>query len=580
MKRLVTCRRRRRPVAVSLVSMLFLSWSNTNWGGGDLGGSVSGFDVAVHHQSPAATAAAYNTNNINSPLSSNNNNHNTNRRRNHFCRISPKNKRATRKTTTTRINLYNDGHATQFRTEVHRNRRGIHLLRIRGDKDPGSGMTTLFATAPSPNNNNNNNNGGGEPLNFPSDSINNNSPAINQPANEETASINSLINNSNNYTNNHFSLWRQFIRWLAELSLADYQWRSNLFKTNQADRMVEEALARMQGETATYVRPMDAPTRPLRPLGQWESASVAWLSLVMEEEGRRAQRIVDAAGRLIRPSENTAFSVNNANNSKNTADPTVLTAAVVTDNSTTLLNSGNAIVAAEEEFLGPLGRLEKTVVEFLAQIQRAEKERVRTNTLRPKDLDERFRGPLGQLEWEAVQTLEDIRASEILRGQQIKSRGGEIVRPIDVPGPLGEWEMKVSEVIQAEKRRFRERDRNAGRMVRPKDSTWQGPLGEAEATAFETLQSVSTEEMERLRNIQRSLAEKRPMETNRTSFLGSAEALVVGLLRAPALLIGVVNRVRELLSSSKLSDADQDILRHKLEQNDSTAGTTRTQPEQ
>jgi hypothetical protein len=331
------------------------------------------------------------------------------------------------------------------------------------------------------------------------------------------------------------NVWiRSFIQWLAQLSLADYKWRSDVFKTNQANRNLQDALARLQGATPPYVRPMDAPT--FGPLGQWESESVAWLSSVIDEEGRRAQRIVEADGKLVRPSDNKATTSSTVTASTNDSH----------DN---------------ELVLGPLGRLELSVVEYFTKIQQAETERVRTKTWRPKDLDEQSRGPLGQLEWEVVQTLQDIQASETLRAQQIRKRGGEIVRPIDIPGPLGEWEMQLTQVIQAERRRFREREQNAGRLVRPKDATWQGPLGEAEATAYATIQSVSAEEMERLRNIQRSLAENRPMETNRTSLLGVAEALFVGLLRGPALLWEVLNRVRELLASSNLEGADQDRLR-------------------
>lgn len=53
---------------------------------------------------------------------------------------------------------------------------------------------------------------------------------------------------------------------LAELSLKDYQWRSSKFKTDEADRQVEESLARMMGEEAAYVRPMDASEEKIGPL--------------------------------------------------------------------------------------------------------------------------------------------------------------------------------------------------------------------------------------------------------------------------------------------------------------------------
>lgn len=335
-------------------------------------------------------------------------------------------------------------------------------------------------------------------------------------------------NNNLDDSNNNNSLFHVFVQWLAKLSLEDYQWRMNVYKTHQAERMLEESLARMLGENATYVRPMDAGPTIIGPLGRWELESVTWLSRVLDEEGRRAQSIIQSAGKLIRPSENLDA----------------------------------------EQRRGPLGYIEQQVVEFWAQIFRAENERARTKTLRPKDLDETFRGPLGQLELEAVRTLAEIRDSETLRGEQIRKRGGAMVRPIDVPGPLGELELKVAEIFRAETRRARERATNRGRIVRPKDAAWRGPLGAAEATAFETIQSLSSEEMERLRSIQKVLQENRPMDKNRESLLGAAEALFVGILRAPKLLMGVIARVMELL---QMDETDRELLREKGEAEESSS---------
>jgi hypothetical protein len=53
---------------------------------------------------------------------------------------------------------------------------------------------------------------------------------------------------------------------LAELSLEDYEWRQSIFKTDEAARKVEESLARMMGDEASYVRPMDASTEKIGPL--------------------------------------------------------------------------------------------------------------------------------------------------------------------------------------------------------------------------------------------------------------------------------------------------------------------------
>jgi hypothetical protein len=59
---------------------------------------------------------------------------------------------------------------------------------------------------------------------------------------------------------------RDTIKRLTELSLKDYQWRSSVFKSNEADRLMEQALARMRGEDASYVRPMDAADEKIGPL--------------------------------------------------------------------------------------------------------------------------------------------------------------------------------------------------------------------------------------------------------------------------------------------------------------------------
>jgi len=53
---------------------------------------------------------------------------------------------------------------------------------------------------------------------------------------------------------------------LAALSLEDYKWRSAIFKDRQAERQLDESLARMRGETASYVRPMYADEKNIGPL--------------------------------------------------------------------------------------------------------------------------------------------------------------------------------------------------------------------------------------------------------------------------------------------------------------------------
>lgn len=312
---------------------------------------------------------------------------------------------------------------------------------------------------------------------------------------------------------------RNVLRRLADLSLRDYQWRSSLFKANEADRQVEESLARMMGEDAAYLRPMDASDEKRGPLGRAEKKVVSWLSSVIEEEGKRAKRIANSEGDLVRPMD--------------------------------LEDVGEG---------GPLSRLERRVVNFLDRIRQSEQERATNKILRPKDMEEGKRGPLGEAEARAVSTISEIATSEKMRAQLSKQRGGEVVRPIDVPGPLGEVERKVLEAMSAERQRAKERELNDGKCVRPKDATIPGPLGEAERKAMEDLTLLSQEERERLRNIQRVLQEKRPLESDPESALGLTERFAVGLLNGPRLLGKVAERVVELMSSSKLDDGDAKLL--------------------
>jgi len=312
------------------------------------------------------------------------------------------------------------------------------------------------------------------------------------------------------------------LRKLASLSLEDYKWRSSVFKKNEADRRVEESLARMMGEAPAYVRPMDAGDQKLGPLGKAEKETVEWLSKVIEEEGKRAKRIANSTdGILVRPMD--------------------------------LDRDG-----------GPLADLEKQAVAFVQRIVDSEKERGRSGISRPKDMNEKDRGPLGNAETSVVTVLKNIKESEVLRAQQSKIRGGEIVRPIDVPGVLGEFERNVMEVIRAEKQRAKDKEMNDGKSVRPKDASVTGPFGEAERRATAALDLVRAEEAERLKNVRRTLAEKRPMESDRDSILGVTEAVTVGLLRGPELFKSVVSRVKELLQSKELEEEDLEVIREQL----------------
>lgn len=346
------------------------------------------------------------------------------------------------------------------------------------------------------------------------------------PRNDESPQRENTNNeeNTNSQTTPPDENWLQrTVRQLAQLSLQDYKWRSDVFKEKEADRMLEQSLARVRGEEPGYVRPMDASESSLGPLGKWEKSAVEWLSQVIDEEGRRAERIVSGDGRLVRPKD------------------------------------------AEEEELGPLGFLEKKASDFLQSIQTAEKERIKTKTLRPKDVDEAVRGPLGEAELQAVRILKDIQESEKMRMTQSQRRGGALVRPIDVPGPLGEFELSVLELFDAEQKRARERKSNNLQFVRPKDAKYKGPLGQAEQQAYETIQKLSQEEKKRLESIQRILREKRPMENDSKSVLGVLETFLVGLVRAPVMLVSVFDRVRELLSSEELEETDKVFLKDRTQ---------------
>ncbi|GKY91329.1 hypothetical protein MPSEU_000105100 [Mayamaea pseudoterrestris] len=318
------------------------------------------------------------------------------------------------------------------------------------------------------------------------------------------------IRNNSNSSETSMAL-RDTLRTLAQLSLVDYEWRSSIFKSSEADRLMENSIARMRGQDPGYVRPMDAAS--LGPLGRWEKAVVEWLSLVIDEEGKRAQAIVNQDGNLVRP------------------------------------------MFSDTNNLGPLGRIEKAVVDLIHRIQNSEAERVKAGVLRPKDMVN-SRGPLSEMEEEAMRILDEINRSERLRAEQSRARGGEIVRPIDVPGPLGELELKVAEVFRAEQMRSQQKQWNEGKIVRPKDARIRGPLGEAELQAFEAIKELNNEELQRLKSIQRVLEQNRPMETNRNSLLGILEAVIVGLLKGPRLLISVFKRVQELLQSEPLDLPD------------------------
>jgi hypothetical protein len=310
---------------------------------------------------------------------------------------------------------------------------------------------------------------------------------------------------------------------LAKLSLQDYEWRSGFFKKREADRRIEESLARMMGDEASYVRPMDASEKTIGPLGLWEKSSVEWLQQVIDEEARRAREIVRLGGISVRPMD----------------------------------------ASGGDEQLGPLGIIESRLVDFLDSIQQSERERSSLRVLRPKDLEESKRGPLGKAELRASEAIREILNSEKMRMEQSRIRDG-IVRPIDIPGPLGEFEMAVLAVVKAEEQRKLETQENNGAvLIRPKDAKTKGPLGELEEQAIAAVKRLTEEEKMRVRNIQKFLDENRPMEQVQPSALGMIETVFVGIVRAPILLFQILSRVRNLLQSTRLDDADAKILREK-----------------
>lgn len=328
--------------------------------------------------------------------------------------------------------------------------------------------------------------------------------------------------------------FRSFIRKLASLSLEDYKWRSNVFKSNEADRKIEESLARMMGEEPTYVRPMDASEDKLGPLGNAEKKAVQWLSSVIEEEGKRAKKIAEGDNIFVRPMD--------VGDSPNTDD----------DDDNITKNSNN-------NEIGTLSQLERRAVSFFQKIADSETARITTGKIRPMELEESKRGPLGDAEAKAVLAWEELTVSEQLRFKQQLKRE-EVVRPIDVPGPLGEMERAALDVVQAELQRSKDREVNQGRIVRPKDASMDGPLGKAEQKFVDAMERLKVEEEDRWMSIQKLLFDRRPMNNDRESALGLTEALVVGILRGPKLLVTVYDRVKELMQSENLSKDEQKLL--------------------
>jgi len=322
---------------------------------------------------------------------------------------------------------------------------------------------------------------------------------------------------------------KNLLKRLANLSLMDYDWRSNALREKEADRQYEESIARLTGSEAPYIRPMDAHEDKRGPLGMIEKFTLEWFTEVIEEEAERARRISESDGELVRPMD------------------------VTQDEDGT-----------GEMRIGPLGELERAANNFIESIINSEIVRTTQKVLRPKDLDPSERGPLGDAEAQAMSLLTEIAESERIRGDMGRRRKS-LVRPIDVVGPLGEVELAVSRLVQSEQKRFAQAEKameESGKytIVRPMDAIMPGPLGTVEKDVSEACEKIRNEEIRRLENMKRALEDNRPMENDKNSFLGLAETIVVGIVRAPIMLASVISRVRELMKSETLDEKDRELL--------------------
>jgi len=127
--------------------------------------------------------------------------------------------------------------------------------------------------------------------------------------------------------------------------------------------------------------------------------------------------------------------------------------------------------------------------------------------------------------------------------------------------------MAVLEIVKAEEQRKVESMNNPdAKLVRPMLAKTKGPLGELEQQATEAVKKLTDEEKQRLRNIQKFLDENRPMQQNEKSVVGVVETIVVGIVRAPILFFQIFARVKNLLESEPLDDADAEILRQNQSQ--------------
>ena len=177
----------------------------------------------------------------------------------------------------------------------------------------------------------------------------------------------------------------------------------------------------------------------------------------------------------------------------------------------------------------------------------------------------KIRGPLGEAEARAVLALDRIIESERIRAER-SQRMGEAMRPIDVPGPLGEFEKYVGDIIRAERQRVKDRERNDGKLVRPKDASLPSGLGDVERKAVEDWEKLAAEEKQRFSSFKRFLEERRPADVNKDGPLGIIESFAVKLLNGPRLIGKVVDRVQELINTSPYDEEESAILARRFKE--------------
>jgi len=323
--------------------------------------------------------------------------------------------------------------------------------------------------------------------------------SLEQPVPSTSPSLSPSSPSTENQEEEYTSFFTRLLRRLAAWSLQDYRWRAQVWQEERASRMLQDSLDQLQG-TSTYIRPMDAPQAG--PLGKFEKESVDWLEQVFVEESQRAESILSNSS-LVRPKD--------------------------------------------IEKKGPLGRLEAQASTLLSQLFRGEQARVTEKWWQPPRAIPAH--PLGIWEERTLQVWNELLSSEETR-RLLQQNSRDTVRPMDVPGPLGEWEVRVLEIYDQEVERVRQ---NA---TRPLPST---VLGRAETNAVEAVQNLTREEWSRLASIQQLLREQRPMEQSKKTWLGYLEAIAVGVVRAPLLLWSVMERVQELSQSSVVLDDENGV---------------------